>query len=102
MDISTLTLDELRQLQNDITKQLKNREQAELSVAREKIFAIAKSVGISVTDLIGTTTRSKTATVAVQFQNPDNSTQQWTGRGRQPLWVKAWLTEGKSIDLLKV
>lgn len=102
MDISTLTLDELRQLQNDITRQLKSREQAELSVAREKIFAIAKSVGISVKDLIGTATRSKTAAVAVQFQNPDDSTQQWTGRGRQPLWVKAWLADGKSMDLLRI
>jgi DNA-binding protein H-NS len=102
MDISTLTLNELRQLQDDITKQLKNREQAELSSAREQIFAIAKSAGISVKDLVENTTRSKKGTVAVQFQNPDNSMQQWTGRGRQPLWVKAWLAEGKSIDLLKV
>ncbi len=76
MDISTLTLDELRQLQNDITKQLKICEQAELSVARDRIFTIAKNVGISMTDLIGTTARSKTTVVTVQFQNLDDSTQQ--------------------------
>jgi DNA-binding protein H-NS len=102
MDISTLSLNELRQLQDDITKQLKSREQAELSSAREQIFAIAKSAGISVKDLIETGTRSKTGTVAVQFRNPNDATLQWTGRGRQPNWVKEWAAEGKSMDLLKV
>ena len=102
MDISTLSLSELRQLQDDITKQLKSREQAELSSARDQIFAIAKSAGISVKDLLEAGTRTKTGTVAVQFRNPNDATQQWTGRGRQPNWVKTWLAEGKEMDTLKV
>ncbi len=102
MDISTLSLSELRQLQDDITKQLKTREQAELTSAREQIFAIAKSAGISVKDLVESGTRAKTGTVAVQFRNPNDAAQQWTGRGRQPNWVKTWLAEGNQMDALKV
>ena len=40
--------------------------------------------------------------VAVQYRNPDNASEQWTGRGRQPLWVRHWVESGKSIDLLRV
>jgi DNA-binding protein H-NS len=102
MDISTLSLNELRQLQDDITKQLKIREQAELSSARDQIFAIAKSAGFSIKDLFDTGTRAKTGTVAVQFRNPNDPTQQWTGRGRQPTWVKTWLADGQKMNALKI
>ncbi|MBA4095048.1 MAG: histidinol phosphate phosphatase, partial [Candidatus Accumulibacter sp.] len=26
----------------------------------------------------------------------------WTGRGRQPKWVKEWVEGGKSLDKLRV
>ncbi len=102
MDLSNLSLAQLRQLQADISKQMKTREQAELTSAREQILAIAQSIGVSVKDLVGTGIRAKTGTVAVRYRNPNNASQQWTGRGRQPNWVKEWAAAGKSMDLLKV
>ena len=41
MDLSSLSLSELRTLQDDIKKQMKKREQDDLSKAREQILAIA-------------------------------------------------------------
>jgi DNA-binding protein H-NS len=38
----------------------------------------------------------------MKYRNLDNNAQQWTGRGRQPKWVKEWLDSGKSLDLLGV
>ena len=102
MDLSSLSLSELRTLQDDIKKQMKKREHDDLSKAREQILAIAQSVGVSVKDLVGTGIRAKTGTVAVRYRNPDDASQQWTGRGRQPKWVKEWTDSGKSRDLLKV
>ena len=102
MDLSQLSLADLRQLQEDIKKQMKSREQAELNSAREQILAIAQSVGVSLKELVGTGIRAKTNTVAARYRNPNNSSQQWTGRGRQPNWVKEWTAEGNSIDLLKI
>jgi DNA-binding protein H-NS len=40
--------------------------------------------------------------VAVRYRHPDNASQQWTGRGRQPKWVKEWVEGGKSLDKLRV
>ncbi|CDG83409.1 H-NS histone family protein [Janthinobacterium agaricidamnosum] len=102
MDLSNLSLAELRTLQDDIKKQMKKREQDDLSKAREQILAIAQSVGVSVKDLVGAGIRVKTGTVAVRYRNPNDASQQWTGRGRQPKWVKEWTDSGKSRDLLKV
>ena len=102
MDLSTLSIADLRNLQEDIKKQMKKREQDDLAKAREQILAIAQSVGVSVKELVGTGLRTKTGTVAVRFRNPANPAQQWTGRGRQPNWVKEWTTSGKEMDLLKV
>ena len=40
--------------------------------------------------------------MAVQYRHPDDTTQQWSGRGRQPEWFKEWVDAGKSMDLLRV
>jgi DNA-binding protein H-NS len=77
--------------------------------AREQILAIAQSVGVPLKDLISSAAaaarRGKsggTGSVAVRYRHPDNASQQWTGRGRQPKWVKEWVEGGKSLDKLRV
>lgn len=108
MDLSNLSLGDLRNLQEQVKQEMKKREVQEVQKAREQILAIAQSVGVPLKDLLASSTRgtktpgSGTGTVAVRYRNPDNSTQQWTGRGRQPKWVKEWVESGKSLDALRV
>ncbi len=101
MDLSSLSIQDLRNLQEQIKQQLKKREHLEVAKAREQILAIAHSVGIALKDLVGSNPR-KTGTVAARFRNPANPSQQWTGRGRQPQWIKDWLASGKSLDEVRV
>jgi DNA-binding protein H-NS len=102
MDLSNMSVGDLRNLQEQIKQEMKKREHQEVAKAREQILAIAQSVGVPLKDLMNSGIRAKTGSVAVRFRNPDNSAQQWTGRGRQPLWVKEWVDSGKSIDGLRV
>jgi DNA-binding protein H-NS len=109
MDLSNMSLGDLRNLQEQIKQEMKQREQQEVQKAREQIIAIAQSVGVPLKDLIATGRggakvggKSGTGSVAVRFRNPDNESQQWTGRGRQPKWVKEWVEGGKSLDKLRV
>ena len=103
MDLSNMSVGDMRNLQDQIKQEMKKREQSDMAKAREQILAIAQSVGVPLKDLLATTGRGgKTGTVAVRFRNPDNASQQWTGRGRQPKWVKEWVEGGKSIDKLRV
>ena len=110
MDLSNLSLGDLRNLQEQIKQEMKKREHQEVQKAREQILAIAQSVGLPLKDLITTNARGGKAaqsgggvgSVAVRYRNPDNASQQWTGRGRQPKWVKEWVEGGKSLDQLRV
>jgi len=103
MDLSNMSVGDLRNLQEQIKQEMKKREVQDLQKAREQILAIAQSVGVPLKDLIATNARgAKTGSVAVRYRHPDNSSQQWTGRGRQPKWVKEWVEGGKSIDDLRV
>lgn len=103
MDLSNMSLGDLRNLQEQIKHEMKKREAQEVQKAREQILAIAQSVGMPLKELIASTGRGlKGATVAVRYRHPEDSALQWTGRGRQPKWVKEWVDGGKSIDELRV
>ena len=108
MDLSNMSLGDLRNLQEQIKQEMKKREHQEVQKAREQIIAIAQSVGVPLKDLISASGRGSksanagTGTVAVRYRNPNDSQQQWTGRGRQPKWVKEWVEGGKSLDQLRV
>ncbi|MQR01316.1 H-NS histone family protein [Glaciimonas soli] len=104
MDLSNLSVADLRTLQEQIKQALKEREHEEKNKAREQILAIAQGAGISLKDLLGNT-RVKSGVakkVAVRYRNPNDASLQWTGRGRQPKWVQEWLASGKTLDALHV
>jgi len=103
MDLSNMSVGDMRNLQEQIKQEMKKREVQDVQKAREQIQAIAQSVGMSLKDLIAAGGRgSKGASVAVRYRHPEDNAQQWTGRGRQPKWVKEWVEGGKSIDDLRV
>ena len=107
MDLSNLSLGDLRNLQEQIKQEMKKREQQEVQKARDQILAIAQSVGMPLKDLIGAgrgakSANANTGSVAVRYRNPADASQQWTGRGRQPKWVKEWVEGGKALEELRV
>ncbi|OBV37526.1 H-NS family nucleoid-associated regulatory protein [Janthinobacterium psychrotolerans] len=102
MNLSTLTTAELCNLADKVQQEVSHREHDDLNKAREQIMAIAQQAGIPLKQLILDGLQPRAGKVAVQFRNPDNASEQWTGRGRQPLWVRHWVESGKSIDLLRV
>lgn len=103
MNVEHLSSEELRELQKKIEQQLKARQRTEREAAIEEIYGIAHRLGMTLNDLIGKRTSVPPKTkVAVQFRNPRNAMQEWTGRGRQPKWVKEALAAGVSMDTLRV
>jgi DNA-binding protein H-NS len=98
-DLSKLSLAELRTLESQVQEALKTHNYLAISKAREQILHIAQSAGLSIDDILASKApkRVKSASVAVKYRNPDDASQTWTGRGRQPLWIKAWVDAGKSL-----
>lgn len=109
MDLSGLSLTDLRALQEQVKQEIKKREHDDVIKAREQILAIAQSVGIPLKELMGgqgrvvkTKTGAVVLKVAARYRHPANASLQWTGRGRQPKWVQDWVASGQSIDALRI
>jgi DNA-binding protein H-NS len=102
-DLSKYSITQLRALEVQVINELKARYFLSISKAREQILHIAQSAGLSEKDLraIKAPKTSKHSTVAVKYRNPADPTQQWSGLGRQPAWVKAWIASGKNIEEAK-
>lgn len=102
MNLADYTLSELKGLQNDVEKAITERQQQQVQKAREQILAIAKDAGVSVEELLGATgtkTKEKSGQkVQPKYQNPKDTSQTWTGRGRQPRWMAEAMANGKKPD----
>lgn len=98
-DLSKLSLSDLRTLESQVQDALKSHHYLAVSKAREQILHIAQSAGLSLDDILSgkSPKRVKSASGAAKYRNPDDATQTWSGRGRQPLWIKAWLAAGKRL-----
>ena len=105
MDLSALSLAELRDLQQQIPAELKRREAAEKANVLNEVRAFAKARGFAIEDLLGKEVKVKASTggkVKVKYRHPQNAELEWTGRGRKPKWVEAWLAQGGNLDALLV
>ncbi len=104
MDLSGMSLAELRALESQLKGEMKRREAEDMAKAREQILAIANSVGIPIKDLLGAlpVPRARSGSVAVRYRHPENASLQWTGRGRQPKWVAEWQSNNGNLDGLRV
>ncbi len=110
MDLSTLNIDQLKDLLKKVPAELKRRTEEATSAARdaaiEQLKLIAREHGYSLEELTGTKKTRKSSgvrkPVAPKYANPSNPSETWTGRGRKPLWVQAALDQGKSLESLLI
>lgn len=99
-NLSKYSLAQLRALEVQVIDELKTHHFLSISKAREQILHIARNAGLSEKQLraIKVGKAPKKDDVQVKFCNPEDSTQQGSGRGRQPAWAKAWVASGKSLE----
>jgi len=103
MDISNISLAELKTLLAQIPKEIERREKEEKIKARKEIEAFAAERGFALSDLLGDAPAKKERTpVAVKYKHPSDATLAWTGRGRQPKWVVDFLANGGTLEHLVV
>lgn len=105
MDLSTLSVSQLRELAQQIPTEMKRREAEERNNILNEVRAFAKVRGYAIEELLGKENKAKAPTgnkVKVKYRHPENPGQEWTGRGRKPKWVEAWLANGGNLDNLLV
>lgn len=101
-DLSKHSLEELKALKKDVDKAIADFEKRKRSEAMKEIQAVAKKHGLSVDEIVGGKAKGRKSKAAPKYRNPDDASQEWSGRGRQPAWFKAALAAGKKPESLEI
>ena len=119
INLSDLTIVELRRLRGKVDTELRRREDSAKKDVLKQIKKIVSDAGVNLDEVLSEASTPKAAPAAkktrrkaaspakgkrvpVKYRNPADASAGWTGRGRKPRWVEAWLAEGKSLDDLLV
>lgn len=96
MELEKMSRKELETLRADVDKALASLEIRRKAEARKAAEEAAKEHGFSLDDLLSAEKKGKKS--APKYRNPADPKQTWTGRGRQPGWIKEALTAGRPLD----
>lgn len=120
---SNLSLDKLIKEKAKIEKAISAKEATDKKEAMTKLKALARDAGIDLSELSTSKTRkprvvndaskkktargtkkvaAKRGKVAPKYRNPTDPGITWTGRGRQPIWVRDHLDNGGTIESIAI
>lgn len=110
VNLKGMSRKELEKLKKDIDKQLEKVADDEKRAALAAAEKAAKAMGYSLSDLAEVKTVRKStpkksdgrSKVAPKYANPENADEKWTGRGRKPKWVEAFLAQGGDLETIKI
>lgn len=104
MDLNNLSLNELKKLRSDVDKAISSYEERLKKDALAAAQAAAKQYGFDLVELLAGATgkRKPRGTVAPKYAHPENPNLTWSGRGRQPNWIKEALASDKTLEDLAI
>ena len=99
--IDKLSYNQLIELKDNIEATIEQRRSDEQAKLKEKMAEMAAEAGFELEDVLPArrgVRGKKGGTVAPKYRNPKDSSQTWTGRGRQPKWLVAELEKGRKLE----
>lgn len=99
ISLEKLSLEELNDLKKQVEAQIKTFEKRKKKEALAAAQKAAQEHGFSLEDILEGKGGSKGLP---KYANPADPSQTWTGRGRQPGWVKDALAQGKAMADLAI
>ena len=94
--LKSMSIDQLVDLHQRVQLMLADKLQAEKAKIEERLHRIeGRSIEGST---IEGRVRRPYPPVLPKYKNPRNPTEIWSGRGKQPLWVREQLEAGKKLD----
>jgi len=102
MNLNTLSLKELKDLQSQVGKAIGSFEDRRKKAALAELDEKAREMGFSLAELTGAPVTRKRAAASAKYANPANAADTWSGRGRKPRWFIAAIAGGKSPEDLSV
>ena len=103
-DLSKMNLEELKELRKNIDKAISGAERAARKKALDDVQKAAQKHGFALSDLVdGKSKRSGSKPKAPpKYRNPKDASETWSGRGRQPEWLKAAIKSGTPKEKMEI
>ena len=105
-DLSTMSFRQLSELDVAVKAEKQKRraheEDALLRDFREKLSALGLNAEDFAKRLQGGKTAAGKPRATALYRDKHNPANTWSGRGRKPLWVVAWLEQGGSMDEITI
>lgn len=98
IDISKLSLPELKSLRVDIDKAIKAAVKTRKKQALKAVEMVAQKHGYTLAELVGREARKSKHVSPPRYRHPNDPAVTWTGRGRRPAWIKEALAKGKKLE----
>lgn len=98
-DLSKYSLEELQQFRKDVDKAIAKAEAQKLKDARAALEKVAAEHGVTLEEITGraASKRQVGKPLPPKYQHPENPNVTWSGRGRQPRWIKEMLKSGNDL-----
>ena len=96
-NLSKFSRDQLSTLIKDAEKEIARKQSEDLRAAKKAAQVAAKAHGFNLAELLELGKGGK-APAPAKYQNPDDASQTWSGRGRQPEWYKKAIAGGKAPE----
>jgi DNA-binding protein H-NS len=102
MDLNSLSLKELKELQSQVAKAISGFEDRRKREVMAELDEIARSKGFSLSELTGAAPTRKRSPSVAKYANPANKADTWSGRGRKPRWFAEALAKGKKPESMAI
>lgn len=97
-ELAKLSPAELEKHRANVEAAIEKQNSKKMDEARAAAEKAAKQHGFSLNDIVGGAAPKKRgrkkAAAAAKYANPDDKSQTWSGRGRQPAWYKSRVEAG--------
>lgn len=109
IDLSGLNVAELEKLIVDAKARIEVVKKQQFAELRRNLEAQARNAGFDIYELFAGASRAPRAAasgdkkaVAPKYRNPANASQTWTGRGKQPVWMREAIAAGKTLESMAI
>lgn len=100
--LGKLSLDELKKLQKNVAKAIDDFQERHRHDALLALEAKAKEMGFKLSDLTDGLIKKTKTTLPPKYRHPEDPTLTWTGRGRNPDWLKKAEAAGSPREMFLV
>ena len=98
-DLAKMPLDDLWRLHEQIIQLLDRKLEQEARKLQRQLDELGRKFGGAPSDI---PQRRPYPKVEPKFRNPNDLSETWSGRGKQPRWVTELLVSGRELDEFRI